>query len=84
MYVSCDDQLMRGNNSIITPTHRGESTKYTECQSFSPVVRIGSPAPSPASECCPPTFGSKGGAHSLGGEGAGGANSDEGSDTLVP
>jgi hypothetical protein len=42
------------------------------------------PTPSPASECCPPTFGSGGrGAHSLAGEGAGGANSDEGIDTLV-
>ncbi len=39
--------------------------------------------PSPVSECChpPPPFGSKG-AHSLAGEGAVGANSDEGTDTL--
>jgi hypothetical protein len=48
------------------------------------------PAPSPASECCPPSpFGFKWGggdgqwAHSLAGEGARGANSDEGTDTLV-
>ncbi len=41
----------------------------SECQAFSPVVRIGSSAPSPATECCPPPFGSKGGTHSLAGEG---------------
>ncbi len=46
-------------------------TEYTECQAFSPVVRIGSPppAPSPTSERCisPPLF-PKGGTHSLAGE----------------
>ncbi len=31
-----------------------ESTEYTECQAFSPTVRIGYPVSSPASECCPP------------------------------
>jgi hypothetical protein len=31
----------------------------------------------------PPPFGSRGGEHSLAVEGAGGANSDEGTDTLV-
>jgi len=29
-----------------------ESTENTECQAFYPVVRIGSPIPSPARECC--------------------------------
>jgi hypothetical protein len=73
---------------------------HIECQAFSPVVRIGSPRPSPASECCPPplvprggahlqasvapSFGSKGGeAHLLAGEGAGGVNSDEGTEALI-
>jgi hypothetical protein len=42
------------------------------------------PAPSPASKCCPSPFWFQGGGtHSLAGEGAGGANSDEGTDTLV-
>jgi hypothetical protein len=40
-----------------------------------------SPNPSPAGECVPP-FGS-GGTHSLAGEGVGGPNSDEGTDTVV-
>jgi hypothetical protein len=36
------------------------------------------PTPSPARVCCPSPFGSKGGgAHSLAGEGAWGANSDD-------
>ncbi len=34
--------------------------------------KIGSPGPSPASECCSFPFGSGGGTHSLAGEGAGG------------
>ncbi len=55
----------------------------TECQAFSLVVRIGSPRPltRTASECCPlpPPLVPGGGAHSL----AGGANVDEGTDTLV-
>ena len=46
--------------------------------------KLAPPAPSPASECCPPPFGSKLGTHSLSGEGArGGANLDEGTATLV-
>ncbi len=44
-----------------------QSLQTTECEAFSPVVQIG---PSP-----PVT---PGGTHSLGGEGAGVANSDEG------
>jgi hypothetical protein len=55
---------------------------YTECQAFSPVVRIGSP-PSLASERYPPPPLIPWGKHSLGEEGLGGANSDEGTDTLV-
>ncbi len=39
--------------------------------------------PSHASECCLTPFGSGGGTHSLAGEGAGGANSDEGTETLL-
>jgi len=42
------------------------------------------PAPSAASKCCPPPHWFRGGGtHSLAGEGAGRANSDEGTDTLV-
>jgi hypothetical protein len=42
-------------------------TEYIECQAFWPVVRIGSPTPSPASECC-----SKGETHPLAGGWGGG------------
>ncbi len=50
-------------------------TEYTECQAFCPVVRIGSPTPSPqVSVAAPP---------GPGGEGLGGPNSYEGTDTLV-
>jgi hypothetical protein len=58
-----------------------QTTEYTECQAFSPVVR--NRPPPPASECCPPHHLVPGGTHSLAGEGAGGANSDEGTGTLV-
>ena len=61
------------------------SIERTECQAFSPVVRIGSPAPSTASECCSPFGSGGGGGHTrLRERGWGGvANSDEGTDTLV-
>jgi hypothetical protein len=50
-----------------------EVTEYTECQSFSPVVRIGSP--SPASACClPPPLWFQVGDTLACGNGAGGAN----------
>jgi hypothetical protein len=39
--------------------------------------------PSPAGECVLLPFGSRGGTHSLAGEGVGGPNSDEGTDTVV-
>ena len=38
-------------------------TENTECQAFYPVIRIGSPTPSPAREFC--SFGTKGGRHTL-------------------
>ncbi len=38
--------------------------------------KLAPPAPSPACACCPPLW-YPGGTHSLAGEGAGGANSDE-------
>jgi hypothetical protein len=41
------------------------------------------PAPSPASEFCPLHMGPMGEPHSLAGEGVGGPNSNEGTDTLV-
>ncbi len=51
--------------SYIRKSHTStESTEYTEYQVFSPFVRIGYPAPSPASECCPPLI-PKGGHTSL-------------------
>ncbi len=40
-------------------------------------------APSSASECCSPSLGPRGETHSLAGEGVGGPNSNEGTDTLV-
>jgi hypothetical protein len=42
-----------------------------------------SPTPSPAGECVPPPFGSGRCTHSLGGEGVGGPNSDEGTDNVL-
>ncbi len=49
---------------------------------FVPSSELAPPVPSPANECVPP--GTKhGGQHSLMGEGAGVANSDEGTDPLV-
>ncbi len=44
---------------------------------------LGPPTPSPASECCSPHLGPSGGTQSLAGDGAGGADSDEETDTLV-
>ncbi len=44
---------------------------------------MGPPTPSPASECCPPPFGTKGGDTLACEEGPGGPNSDEGTDALV-
>jgi hypothetical protein len=55
----------------------------SECQAFSPVVRIGSPYPFSPQRGLPSPWFQGGGAHSLGGEGAGVADSDEGTDTLV-
>jgi hypothetical protein len=59
------------------------STEYTECQHFCPVIRIGPPTPSSASECCSPPLSPRGETHLLVGEGVGRPNSNEGSDTLV-
>jgi hypothetical protein len=39
------------------------TTEYTECQAFSPVVRIGSPAPTSKRVLPSPPFGSGGGGH---------------------
>jgi hypothetical protein len=46
-----------------------------------PSSELATPAPSPISECCPPCL-VPGGTHSFAGEGTGGANSDEGTNTL--
>jgi hypothetical protein len=61
--------------------HR-ERLYSTECQAFYPVVRLGPPAPSPARECCSPSFGSKGSITRLLGREEGGPNSDDGTDTF--
>jgi hypothetical protein len=58
------------------------SHRVSECQSFWPVVWIGSLTPSTASECVLPQDPRVGDTHSLGGKG-GGANSDEEKDSLV-
>jgi hypothetical protein len=60
-------------------------TEYTvtECQSFWPVVRIGSPHPLHRKRVCPPSKIQVGG-HTLAcGNGVGEANTDEGTDTMV-
>jgi hypothetical protein len=63
---------------------RPESTE-SACMAFSPVVRIGSPTPSPARECCSPPLDPRGETHSLSAVGVrgGGTNSDDGAYTLV-
>jgi hypothetical protein len=48
---------------------------YIEYQSVCPLSELAPSSPSPASECVPP-WNQRGG-HSLAGEGAGGANSDD-------
>jgi hypothetical protein len=47
--------------------------------------KLGLPAPSAAGECCHPPLvpGGGGGTHSIAGEGVGGLNSDEETDTVV-
>jgi hypothetical protein len=62
-----------------------EAREYTECQAFYTVVRIGSPTPSTARECCstPPPLDPRGETHSLPDEGVRGTNSDDGAYTLV-
>jgi hypothetical protein len=52
-------------------------TEHTECQAFYPVVRVGSPTASPASECC------WGETHSPVGEGVEGYNYADEMDSLV-
>jgi hypothetical protein len=44
--------------------------------------KLGRSIPSHAGECCPPPM-VPGGTHSLAGEGVGGPNSDEGTDTVI-
>ncbi len=59
------------------------STEYTECQAFSS-VRIGSPRlPHPQASVALPMVPGRG-TQSLAGEEVGGANSDEGTDLMVP
>jgi hypothetical protein len=55
--------------------------RLQSAKAFSLVVQIGSPCPDPKASIAPPPLGS-GGTHSLGERGRGGANSDEGTDTL--
>ncbi len=58
------------------------TTEYTECHAFPSVVRIDTPRPLNRWRVFPPLL-VLGGTHLLGGEEAGGANLDEGTDTLV-
>jgi hypothetical protein len=55
-----------------------QSQSRQECQAFSPVDRIGSSRPLTRKLVLHPPLGFQEGTHSLMGEGAGGANSDEG------
>ncbi len=59
-----------------------KSTEQTDCQAFSPVVRIGTPSPSHASECAPPPPLVQGGAFACVRE-VGGPDSDEETATVV-
>jgi hypothetical protein len=78
-------------NGFCTKTE-GMIKEYTECQAFSPVIRIFLALPHPLTRklVLPPppphpygTKGPRGGDTLAEGEGAGGANADEGTDTLV-
>jgi hypothetical protein len=64
---------------------KGVITEYTEYQAFSPVVRISSaPPPHPQASAAPSLWFQGAGGDTLAeGEGAGGANLDEGTDNLV-
>ncbi len=75
-----------GNLNGFCAKIKGVVTEYTEYQAFSPVVRISSaPPPNPqASAASPPLwFQGSWGDTLTEGEGTGGANADEGTDTLV-
>jgi hypothetical protein len=56
-------------------------TEYKECQAFCLFVWIG--PPHPQASVAPPPLGPRGETHWLAGEGVGGPNSNEGTDTLV-
>ncbi len=79
------EKNLKSNISCQTPfkesPHGSNKPQIRQSSRLSLQFQIGSPAPSNSSECCPPP-GSKGETHSLAGEGAGGANSDEREDTL--
>jgi hypothetical protein len=69
-----------GRPTLNVLEHRLRSTEYRHRLS----LQSSELAPSPASECCPPLVpGSRGGGQTRSREGAGGANSGEGTDTLV-
>jgi hypothetical protein len=58
---------MRHGTEKLIGVDEEEVTEYTKCQSFSPVIRIGSPSPlTPQASVAPPYFGSKWGTYSLG------------------
>ncbi len=52
--------LGRPREGIFSFNSTTEAREYTECQAFYPVVRIGSPTPSTARECCSPPFDPRG------------------------
>jgi hypothetical protein len=62
---------------------RREILLYQEYQSVCPFVRIGSSCPLSRKRVCPQLETKGGGQHSLLGEGAGGANSDERGESLA-
>ncbi len=85
--IYCNEGL-KGKQTALHRFYRmpGFHTLYTlwkqitaECQAFSAVIRIGS-SPRP---CFPPPLWLQGRSHTHSREGAWGANSDEGTDTLV-
>jgi hypothetical protein len=87
--VGEDDILQKNTKNCSTEaaadTLSGLSLKIaTSCKCQSPAV-FSQPRPLTRKQCCPPPplwFQGGRGAHSLAGEGAGGANSDEGTDSL--
>jgi hypothetical protein len=80
-FLNLNRYISHKNGTYVTGIGISTGIKWTECQAFSPVVRIGFPAPSQASECGPPLV--PGGRDTLACGRGGGAKSGDGTGNLV-